>query len=308
MTTSSHLASGITVLERGWLSSNNVIFVDGTTAVVDTGYLSHSVQTVSLVNSVLRGKPLDLIVNTHLHSDHCGGNAALAAAYPSLRILIPPGVADAVARWDEDALTFVATGQSCARFMFDGLLSPGGVVRLGRDDWEILAAPGHDPHSVILFEPTSRTLISADALWANGFGVVFPELDGDGGFADVSATLDMIEALSPRTVIPGHGSVFSGDEVVGALDRARARLAGQVANPERHAAHAMKVLIKFKLLETQSMAFDPFLAWATSMPYMARVHKRFGAATSLEHWIESLVTELQLSGALRRTDGVLHNK
>jgi hypothetical protein len=32
-------------------------------------------------------------------------------------------------------------------------------------------------------------LISADALWENGFGVVFPELEGDDAFAIVAATL-----------------------------------------------------------------------------------------------------------------------
>ena len=34
---------------------------------------------------------------------------------------------------------------------------------------------GHDPHSVILFEPQDRILISADALWEAGFGVIFPD-------------------------------------------------------------------------------------------------------------------------------------
>ena len=55
---------------------------------------------------------------------------------------------------------------------------------------------GHDTHSVILFEPVSRTLVSADALWERGFGVVFPELDGDDAFAEVADTLDVMgEAL-----------------------------------------------------------------------------------------------------------------
>ena len=43
----------ITVLERGWLSANNIVFIgeqSGTT-VVDTGYGSHAAQTVALVAS-----------------------------------------------------------------------------------------------------------------------------------------------------------------------------------------------------------------------------------------------------------------
>ena len=51
-------------------------------ALVDTGYATHAPQTLALVQQALGARPLDLIVNTHLHSDHCGGNALLQAAWP----------------------------------------------------------------------------------------------------------------------------------------------------------------------------------------------------------------------------------
>ncbi len=68
------------MLERGWLSANNIVLMgpDGT-ALVDSGYHTHAAQTVALVGHALAGRPLDRLVNTHLHSDHCGGNAALAS-------------------------------------------------------------------------------------------------------------------------------------------------------------------------------------------------------------------------------------
>ena len=75
--------AGLIVLERGWLSSNNILFAAPAhaPALVDSGYWSHGAQTVALVESVLQGRRLERIVNTHLHSDHCGGNAALQQAY-----------------------------------------------------------------------------------------------------------------------------------------------------------------------------------------------------------------------------------
>jgi glyoxylase-like metal-dependent hydrolase (beta-lactamase superfamily II) len=302
------LPAGVSVLERGWLSSNNIVFASGINAVVDTGYVAHSEQTVALLRQELHGQPLALIANTHLHSDHCGGNAALQAAYPSARVLIPPGHADAVARWDESVLTYGATGQSCARFRLDGVLVPGDSIRLGDANWEIHAAPGHDPHSVVLFEPESRLLISADALWENGFGVVFPELDGESAFDEVRATLDLIDSLQPETVIPGHGSPFAGQHGIReALARARSRLASFVADPRRHASHGMKVLIKFKLLEWQSVSFEDLVRWAERMPYMRMVHSRFFPAASLRGWLESVVAELVKSGALARDGGMIYN-
>src|SRR5690606_11793573 len=58
----------ITVLERGWLSANNFVFVGRhETAVVDTGYCAHAAQTVALVRATLAERPLDRILNTHLH-------------------------------------------------------------------------------------------------------------------------------------------------------------------------------------------------------------------------------------------------
>jgi glyoxylase-like metal-dependent hydrolase (beta-lactamase superfamily II) len=303
------LPAGVTVFERGWLSSNNVLFASGArSAIVDTGYVTHASQTVALVRDALGSRPLDLIVNTHLHSDHCGGNAALQAAFPSARTLIPPGEADAVRAWNEDALSYKATGQRCDRFDFDGVIGAGSTLELGPLVWEVHAAPGHDPHSIVLFEPSSRTLISADALWEDGFGVVFPELEGTAAFDEVGATLDLIEALRPRVVVPGHGSVFGGRErVEAAVSNARRRLENFVRDPGRHANHAMKVLIKFKLLEWQSVPEDRFAAWAEGMPYLQRVHARFFAATELRAWLLGLVAELVKSGVLARSNGVLVN-
>ena len=123
------LPAGVRVFERGWLSANNILF-DGpeNAALVDTGYWTHSNQTVRLVQSALGSRPLDLILNTHLHSDHCGGNAALQEDYPGARTLIPPGLSRFVQDWDPAALSYTATGQQCPPFHFEGLLIPKGVV------------------------------------------------------------------------------------------------------------------------------------------------------------------------------------
>ena len=156
---------GLQVFERGWLSANNVLFTDDTsTTLIDSGYVTHQAQTLALVQNALDGKILDRLVNTHLHSDHCGGNYFLQNHYTQLETLIPPGEAKAVAIWDEQALSYEATGQLCPRFKFEGVLRAGQTLRLASLDWEVHAAPGHDPHSVILFEPTHKVLISADAL------------------------------------------------------------------------------------------------------------------------------------------------
>lgn len=297
---------GITVIERGWLSSNNILAAGHLqTALIDTGYATHATQTVELVRAALGDRSLDLIANTHLHSDHCGGNAALKSAFPAVQTLIPPGQAEAVRVWDPHRLTFEPTGQQCPRFLHDGLLVPGQKLQLGDFAWEIHAARGHDPHSVILFEPLHRVLISADALWLNGFGIVFPELDDEQGFDDVASTLELIEDLEPAWVIPGHGSIFS--DVNGALERARSRLRQFTQNPDKHRRHALKVLVKFKLLEWQQTTTHQLLEWFTHSAYFTRIATR-DAQDGMNSVLSALLNELESSGALSREGEFIRNR
>lgn len=266
--------------------------------MIDSGYCTHAQQTLSLVEQALAGRALDVLVNTHLHSDHCGGNHILQTTYPELHTAIPPGLADAVKTWDPARLTYTPTGQQCPPFGYSSLLKAHSTMQLGDLDWQVYAAPAHDTHSVILFEPRSKTLISADALWENGFGVVFPELEGEQAFQEVADTLDLIEALQPSIVIPGHGRVFNDAEK--ALAVARSRLKNFVNNPIRHASYAGKVLLKFKLLELHRLTRHDLKLWAFGTPYFIGVHTRYFSSLDIDSWLEQLLQDLLTSGAARQ--------
>jgi glyoxylase-like metal-dependent hydrolase (beta-lactamase superfamily II) len=294
------------VFERGWLSSNNVLLFDSEDAatLVDTGYVSHCAQTLALVQSALGGRRLTRILNTHLHSDHCGGNAHLQRA-TGARIAIPPGHADAVARWDEDRLSFRATGQECERFAHDDVLQPGATLPMGEREWQVIAAPGHDPHSIMLWDAADRVLISADALWQHGFGAIFPEIEGDSGFAEQGAMLDLIEGLGPKLVIPGHGSPFG--DVPAALVRARKRLAALATDPARNARQVAKVLIKFYLLDVRSLPFDRLVQHLSGARYFTVINERY-FRLPFDALIANSVRELVAVGAADWHDGIVANR
>ncbi|MFM0335074.1 MBL fold metallo-hydrolase [Paraburkholderia fungorum] len=295
------LPESIRVFERGWLSSNNVLLTDDQcAALVDTGYATHAPQTLALVQQALGARPLDLIVNTHLHSDHCGGNALLQSTWPC-RTIIPASEADAVRDWDETHLTFRATGQTCERFSFTGTTTPGAHLRLGALDWQVLGAPGHDPHSLILYCADERSLISADALWENGFGVIFPELEGESGFAEEQAVLEAIAQLDVRLVIPGHGSPFTNVEQ--ALERAFSRVAWLRADPARNAKNALKVLIVFKLLEVRAMRFDTLLQMLDDAAVMRAAASMLKPRGEWPRLVHTIVEELAGNNGPLRIDG-----
>lgn len=294
------------VLERGWVSSNNILLFDddNTATLVDTGYVAHNDQTLELVRHALNGRKLARIVNTHLHSDHCGGNALLRREF-NAQILIPPGHAAAVARWDDATLGYSACGQACDRFTYDALLQPGDTLQMGSSEWQVLASPGHDPHSIVLWNASERTLISADALWEHGFGAIFPEVEGESGFAEQRAILQLIAQLQPRCVIPGHGAPFT--DVDQALARAFGRLDALEASPERNARHVIKTLLKFHLLIVRQVSLRDLIAHCSGMHYAEIINQRYFRLPFSE-FIARTVDELVAGGALEWRDGVVANR
>ena len=301
--------AGLTVLQRGWLSSNNVLIHaapgEAGAVLVDASHVNHAQQTCELVRHALRGKPLARLVNTHLHSDHCGGNAALKTAF-GMPISVAPGMLPVVQAWDQQRLTHDRSGQRCLRFLADDELSVAKPLIAGGRSWEVIAAPGHDPDSVMLFDRAHGVLISADALWENGFGVVFPEVEGEPGFDDVGAVLDLIASLPVRLVIPGHGAPFT--DVAGALARARSRLAGFQADPARHARHALRVLVKYHMMEEQQQPLESLRDWAAATPLLQALWERFGrqSGAAVREWASNLIQEMVDGGVLNLgPDGVV---
>ncbi|WP_397391572.1 MBL fold metallo-hydrolase [Polynucleobacter sp.] len=281
------LPPGIDIFERGWLSANNIfIFGDDDVSLVDTGYCAHQQMTVDLVVNALKRhglKTLNKVVNTHLHSDHCGGNAALSNEF-DCEICIPEAEAIAVQDWDENLLSFQQLGQECPRFRHHALLIPGQEITLGSYRWQILAAPGHDNHSIMLYQEQHQILISADALWEEGFGVIFPELWGEGGFEEVAQTLELIEGFQVALVIPGHGKPFT--DVKKSIDTAKSRLDYLSSDADRNARHGAKVLLKYKLLEWRNQDLAKVNQWISNTPVLESIRQQMNLGVEeFQDWL-----------------------
>ncbi len=297
------LPESLLVLERGWLSANSIVFFDGCDAtVVDSGYVTHAAQTVELVAHAVRGRRLKRLINTHSHSDHIGGNAALQARF-GCEIIVPAGLHATIAEWDENALLLSPLGQQAARFQHDSLIRAGDEIAMGGLGWQALAVPGHDMEALAFYNPERRILISGDALWENGFGVIFSELLGEAdGIAVTRATLEMLSRLAVDIVIPGHGSPFAG--VDAAFARAFRRVDSFAADIDKLAWHAIKVLVSFAVLERQRLPAADFPAFVLALPFASSLNIRY-LNLPLDQLVARIEHELLLVNALRREDGFL---
>ena len=266
------LPHNLQVFERGWLSANQILLRSPSYwDVIDSGFCTHIDQTQTLLEIHQREHP-DLqprfLVNTHLHSDHCGGNAHLSQTF-GLKIMVPGTTFDAVQNWDEASLGFKDLGQPCPVFTAFGAYQARTVISLGEMDWEVYCAPGHDSDAQLLFNPQYRILISGDALWEKGFGALFPKPDGQVDFSGAFASLELIQSLDPKIVIPGHGTIFS--KVRSAIDFAMSRLDYLAKNPTRNLLQVACVLLKFKLLEWHTVSLTEAQVWFTKTPMLQRL-------------------------------------
>ncbi len=84
----------------------------------------------------------------------------------------------------------------------------------GFPDWEVIHTPGHSWDSICFFHEPSGSLLTGDTLLGSGrLGrLVHPAIYDNP--IDMRRTLRKLKRLQPKTVYPGHGTIFSGDQIL----------------------------------------------------------------------------------------------
>ena len=168
------LPMGLIVHQFGCLNDNYGFLVQdqatGKVACVDTAD-----PDCILAELRLKGWRLDLIINTHWHHDHAGGNDALRKATGA----------------------FVVAPQEVARISApDWVARPGEIVALGRSQLHILDTGGHTEGHVSYYDPQSAMVFVGDTIFAMGCGRIF-----EGTPEQMWNSLKALSALPFETVV-----------------------------------------------------------------------------------------------------------
>jgi glyoxylase-like metal-dependent hydrolase (beta-lactamase superfamily II) len=227
-----------------------------------------------------------------------GGNASVKEKY-GCPIALPEGEVALISAWDERTLLLGYCDQHADRFSGDEVIAPGESHVWGGLEWQALAAPGHDMGALVFYNPEHRVLISGDALWESGYGLVMPPEVDPRALPAARATLEMLAQLDVHVVIPGHGDPFT--DVGAAIDRAFQRTAAFEADSVRVARHVLKALLMFSLLDKQRMRIADLPEYVGTIG----VYRDFNALffhLAPAALANLLVGELERAHALRRED------
>lgn len=172
--------------------------------IVDPGMISRVEQ--SELDGIIERERLRVkyLVNTHLHLDHCFGNAHIESKY---------GVRTRANKADAP-LGKNIRGQAELFGIFENFenvdniepLEEGDVLTLGGEKIEVIATPGHSPGGIALYAPEDGWVITGDTLFGDG-NVGRTDLPG-GDYRELMKSVEKLHGLPGSTrLLPGHGAV-----------------------------------------------------------------------------------------------------
>ena len=213
---SSEVAPGIYMLQgQGGFAGGNLGLLTGTDGVVliDDGLEPLSDMTLAAVRDI-SDQPVDFVINTHVHGDHLGGNAAFSDAgatiigHDNLRRRL-------VEQESGDAGATPPPAASLPQITFDQSMT---LHLNGHEAFVFHVAAAHTDGDAVIFFREANVIHTGDVM----FNGLFPFIDLDSGGSlegYLAAQEDILSLAGPETrIIPGHGPVASKADLEAAHD------------------------------------------------------------------------------------------
>jgi glyoxylase-like metal-dependent hydrolase (beta-lactamase superfamily II) len=243
-------------IERGYLNANHFVYAGAQPVLVDTGYISDFPETERLINETgVDLKTVALIINTHCHCDHIGGNQ-LIQRQSGCDIALHKIGRHFIEKRDDWSLWWRYYQQDAAFFQCTLELNDASVVAIGPHLFQVMYTPGHASDGIVLYHPEEKILISSDALWEFDMAVITERIEGSRALFCVEQSLDKIEALDVAVVYPGHGKPFT--DMHAAIQKTRNRIQRFKDDKTLIGKDVLKKITVYTLLIQQRFHTDQF--------------------------------------------------
>lgn len=145
-------------------------------------------------------KDISLLINTHCHFDHAGGNHFFSAA--GAIIAIHESEAAVLEAGDEIITCAAMFGEKMPPVPVGRKLRVGDVVRAGELELRVIHTPGHTHGSICLYDAERKLLFSGDTVFCGGVGRTdLPT----GNEVELLNSLKALAKLEVEALYPGHG-------------------------------------------------------------------------------------------------------
>jgi len=180
---------------RGY-SSNCYLVLEKKPTIIDTGIGEN---LLSEISKHIPPEKIKLVINTHCHFDHTGGNSL----FPQAKIVLHEVDAVAVREGSEKVVLNGLFGGEIERRV-DRTVKDGDVIDLGSAKLRVIHTPGHTAGSMCL--EFGNALFTGDTLFAESFGRT--DLPTGSG-TEIKESLELLKSLDYETAYPGHGPSFT---------------------------------------------------------------------------------------------------
>lgn len=294
--------SGIVFIQREFPSANMVLIQDRLPLLIDTGYGSDVEETEQLIKEAgVFPQELHLIVNTHYHSDHAGGNFHFQTRY-GVKIAAHRWEASLVNSRDPEACTSVWLDQPVETYHVDIKLSDNDEISTGERTLIVLHTPVHTLGHVCLYEPDEQVLVCGDFFHKNDVGWLNIFREGVAAIYRALEGLDRLSKLPIQKAYSGHGS--SMDNPLMSIDAARKRYEKWLKEPQKIAWHGMKRVFAYALMIRNGLPQEEVHSYLLSCGWFVDF-ARYYFQMQPEEFIPELIAEMLRSKAARWQDGYL---
>jgi hydroxyacylglutathione hydrolase len=193
--------------ERGFLDCNSYVIKDDVTIIIDPGSpqflarLRHDLQ-----HDGIEATDIHVIVNTHLHGDHCGANEAFKQisgakilSHSLQKQFYNITVIDTAKFFGFPPIEFTADD------------SIDNKLDIGDTELELIPSPGHSPDSICFYHRKDKILICGDVIFAGNTGRA--DLPG-GNASELKDSIENLSQLEIEYLLPGHMDVITNAKEV----------------------------------------------------------------------------------------------